>query len=218
MLASKANATEIYGESNEEKLAAMMGIFASAPAGDVVEIGSLMGRTAFVLLYLARRHRIGPLLTVDPWRSVNAVQRDSPGSIQALVEEWDFEALRAGFFVNMAPFMAADHAHLRMPSEQAFPVYAEGEPLQAPNSVRVSYSGRIAVLHIDGNHDYEAVRKDCDLWLDRLAPGAWLILDDYVWAHGDGPRRVGDQVLDRYRLQIERAFVCGKALFVKLNG
>lgn len=211
-------ASLIYGESNDEKLAAMMGAIASAPRADVVEIGSLMGRTAFVLLYLARRFGIGPLLTVDPWMSGHAVQRDAPESLQGLVDEWDYEALSEGFFVNLAPFRAADHAHLRMPSEQAFAVYAKGGPVPAPDSATVHYSGGIAVLHVDGNHDYDAVRNDCDLWLDRLVPGAWLILDDYIWAHGDGPRRVGDEILGGYRKRIERAFVCGTALFVKLYG
>lgn len=210
--------TLIYGESNDDKLAAMMGVLASAPQGDVVEIGSLMGRTAFVLLYLARRFGIGPLLTIDPWQPGNAVQSDTPESLQRLVGEWDYQALSEGFFVNMVPFTfrEADHAHLRMPSREAFPLYAKGETIQAPDSTRVHFGGQIAVIHIDGNHDYAAVRNDCDLWLQRLAPGAWLILDDYVWVHGDGPRRVGDDLIETCRARIDRAFVCGKALFLRL--
>jgi len=42
------------------------------------------------------------------------------------------------------------------------------------------------LVFVDGNHDYEHVREDCGLWLPHLAPGGWLILDDYVWFHGDG--------------------------------
>ena len=58
-----------------------------------------------------------------------------------------------------------------------------------PVAIRAARSlwRRIAVIHIDGNHDHDCCRRDCELWLTRLAPQVWLILDDYLWAHGDGP-------------------------------
>lgn len=210
-------ASLIYGESNDDKLATMMGVFASAPAGDVVEIGSLMGRSAFVLLYLAWRYRIGPVLTVDPWRSADCVQRESPDALQGVTDEWDYEVLSEGFMLNMVPFRTDDHVHLRLASEYAFDVYAKGGSILSPMGQRVSFTGKIAVIHIDGNHDYACVKKDCECWLGRMLPGAWLILDDYIWAHGDGPYRMGNELLHDQPDRIERAFVCGKALFVKLR-
>lgn len=207
----------IYGESNDDKLAAMIGIFADASAGDVVEIGSLMGRSAFVLLYLAWRYRIGPVLTIDPWKSGTAIQRKSPSEFQTLVDEWDFEVLSEGFFVNMVPFRSDDLAHMRLTSEAAYAAYVSGERVLSSAGRAVEYSGRIAVIHIDGNHDYDCVKMDCMLWLERMLPVSWLILDDYIWAHGDGPYRVGNELLNEQQDRIERAFVCGKALFVKLR-
>lgn len=210
-------ASLIYGESNDDKLAAMMGIAASVPAGDVVEIGSLMGRSAFVLLYLAWRYRIGPVLTVDPWRAADCIQRESPDALQAVTDEWDYEILSEGFMVNMVPFRTDDHAHLRLTSEDAFNVYAKEGTILSAMGRRIAYSGKIALIHIDGNHDYACVKQDCALWLGRMLPGAWLILDDYIWAHGDGPYRAGNELLHDQPDRIERAFVCGKALFVKLR-
>jgi hypothetical protein len=207
----------IYGESNDDKLAAMMGVLASAPPGDVIEIGSLMGRSAFVLLYLAWRYRIGPVLTIDPWQPDTAIQRESPEEFQALVNEWDFEVLSEGFMVNMIPLRTDDHAHLRLTSEQAFNLYTKGDPLPSLMGRPVAYFGKIAAIHIDGNHDYNCAKRDCELWLGRMLPGAWLILDDYIWSHGDGPYRVGNELLHAQRDRIERAFVCGKALFVKFQ-
>jgi hypothetical protein len=208
-------ASLIYGESNDDKLAAMMGVAASAPPGDVVEIGTLMGRSASVLLYLAWRYRTGPVLTIDPWRADNATQRQSPDSFRALVDEWDFEVLSEGFFVNMIALRADDHTHLRMTSQDAFAKYANGQALRGPRENPVTYSGKIAIIHIDGNHDYDSVKQDCELWLGRMLPESWLILDDYLWAHGDGPYRVGNELLRDQSERIDCAFVCGKALFVK---
>lgn len=210
-------ASLIYGESNDDKLAAMMGIVATTPAGDVVEIGSLMGKSAFVLLYLAWRYRIGPVLTIDPWKSDTAIQRQSPNEFQALVNEWDFDVLSEGFAVNMIPLRTNDHAHLRQASENAFKVYANGEAIVSPMGGRVAYSGKIAIIHVDGNHDYNCVKKDCELWLGRMLPESWLILDDYSWSHGDGPYRAGNELLHDEPDRIQRAFVCGKALFVKFR-
>jgi hypothetical protein len=210
-------ASMIYGESNDDKLASMMGIFARAPAGDVIEIGSLMGRSAFVLLYLSRHFGIGSLLTIDPWSAFEAAQTDSPEALQWVTDEWDYEVIREGFALNLAAFGFKDNAHLRMPSAQGFVHYQATPRASSFGGHDVAYAGKIAVIHIDGNHDYNAVREDCELWLTRLAPGAWLILDDYLWAHGDGPYRKGNELLRDQADRIERAFVSGKALFVKFH-
>jgi hypothetical protein len=211
-------ASLIYGESNDDKLAAMLGALSSAPPGDVVEIGSLMGRSAFVLLYVARRHRLGPLLTVDPWAFGECVQSDSPAGLKDVSGEWDFDVLARGLHLHLAPFVPDDHAHLRLPSREAFAHYAAGAEIRAEAGHAVPFERRIGCIHIDGNHDFAAVQEDCRLWLPRLKPGAWLVLDDYVWDHGDGPRRVGDALLRDRAADIDRAFVCGKALFVRFRG
>lgn len=206
----------IHGESNEDKLAAMMGIFASAPKGDVIEIGTLMGRTAAVLRLLAETYEIGPVLTVDPWSGKEAVQKDSPAFIQDMAFVWPQNCLPDGFRINMLGMGNQNFAHLRLPSASAFPHYVSGQHLSDADFTGFAPCGRIAVIHVDGNHDYAAVKEDVELWGTRLAPGAWLILDDYVWMHGDGPRRVGDDFLNHNILNIELAFCCGKALFCKL--
>lgn len=209
------HAAQIYGESNDDKLAAMVGIFSSAPKGDVVEIGSLMGRSAFVLQFLSALHDIGPLLTIDPWQADNAVQHDSPQQFQSLVDVWDFEVLAQGFAVNVLPYGIGNHAHLRMASERGHGVYEAAEPIKGVSGSSVAFSGKIAVLHIDGNHDFAQVSRDVQMWVPHLVNGGWLILDDYLWAHGDGPHREGDRLLEECTDRIERAFVCGKALFVR---
>lgn len=204
-------ASVIYGESNDDKLAAIMGIACSVPPSDVVEIGCLMGRSAFLLLYLATRYNLGTVVTVDPWTSKECRQIDSPPELQAVVEEWDFDLLSEGFAVSAALFRRDRHYHLRLPSRDAFVAYTGGG---VPAHKR-PWTGQIGLIHIDGNHDHRAVEEDCNLWLPRMMPGAWLVLDDYVWAHGDGPFRVGNALLSSNAERIERAFVCGKALFVR---
>jgi len=211
------HAADIYGESNEQKLAAMIGIFAEAPKGDVVEIGSLMGRSAFVLQFLAQRYEVGPVLSVDPLSPTASFQYEIPGDVQKTMDDqWDYGVLRKAFVINTLPTAYRRFNYLRMTSEDGFKTYAANRVIRSDEFGEVRYGGNIAVIHIDGNHDYRFVKEDCDLWLPALVPNAWLILDDYVWAHGDGPYRVGNAILET-RGDIRRAFLCGKALFVQFG-
>jgi len=208
-------ADTIYGESNDDKLTAMMAIFATAPKGDVIEIGSLMGKSVFVMEYLARHYQTGGVLSIDPLSAETSVQNDKASQALAVMDnQWDYTILREAFAINLLPFSGSFN-YLRMESERGFEVYTREPKASSPHFGDVNYAGRIAVIHIDGNHDFHQVSKDCEQWLTRLVPGAWVILDDYIWSHGDGPYRVGNTLLEQRQKDIERAFVCGKALFIK---
>lgn len=207
----------IHGESNESKLAAMMGIFASAPRGDVVEIGALVGRSAAALRLLAGYYAIGPVLTVDPWDGELSIQQDSPELIREMAFAWPPGVVAGQFRVNMLGLGSRDFAHLPLPSREAFEIYRRGGHIGDADFGGFRPEGRIAVLHIDGNHDYASVADDWLRWGSCLMPGGWVIFDDYVWAHGDGPRRVADEMLRSEHERIDCAFACGKALFIRLT-
>ena len=208
----------IYGESNEQKIASMMGIFSNTPRGDVVEIGSLTGRSAAVLTWLARRFQIGNVLAIDPWCAGAAVQFESPAAVRDdLVKEWDYEVMTADFITNLLPVGLGNANYLRAPSSKGHAIYASNTSVATPEFGQVTYQGRVAVLHVDGNHDYTHAKEDCDLWLPHLTAGGWLILGDYIWLPGDGPRRVGDELLFRYNNILRRSFIRGKSLFLQFN-
>lgn len=192
-------AMNIYGESSDEKLAAMIGVFDDAPMhGHVVEIGCLAGRTAYVLGRMSEICCQTSLTTIDPWSAAAGVQHESPQLMTELTNEWNWDTLAEMFAVNTA--LISDHTHIRKSSDDA------------------ELAGMdISVLHIDGNHDYAAAKSDCERFASRIVPGGWLILDDYEWAHGDGPRRAGDELLAERANEIEKHFVVGKALFLKFK-
>ena len=58
---------QIYGQTSETKIAVMAAVCANAPKGDIIEIGSAWGRSAFVLAMLATYFDLGNLLCIDPW-------------------------------------------------------------------------------------------------------------------------------------------------------
>jgi predicted O-methyltransferase YrrM len=51
-------------------------------------------------------------------------------------------------------------------------------------------TGQIELLFIDGDHEYEGVKRDADLWLPRLVDGGLVVFHDVASAGYSGPRRV----------------------------
>jgi hypothetical protein len=44
---------------------------------------------------------------------------------------------------------------------------------------------------------HDQVRLDVEAWAPLVQPGGWIVIDDYVRAFVDGPRRVGDELVAR---------------------
>jgi NAD(P)-dependent dehydrogenase (short-subunit alcohol dehydrogenase family) len=211
-LLQQANA--IYGQTSESKLAAMAACFATAPHGDVVEIGTAWGRSAFALCMLAQHYGTGAVLAIDPWNEGVASQKDSPDALEQVNQQIDWEMMHRIFLIHLLP-MRERFNYRRMLSVPASEDHAPGLAVETPHFGRTAYAGRVALIHIDGNHDYASVAADVAAWLPKLLPGGWLVLDDYVWEHGDGPRRVGDALLAEHAGRVAHSFTCGKALFVQ---
>jgi len=41
-------------------------------------------------------------------------------------------------------------------------------------------------IYLDGNHEYEFVKKDLELYLPKLKPGGYIVGDDYLWGEQYG--------------------------------
>ena len=56
-------------------------------------------------------------------------------------------------------------------------------------------AGPVELLFIDGDHSYEAVRRDAELWLPRLIEGGTVMFHDAATAAYTGPRRIVRKML-----------------------
>jgi len=205
----------IPGESDEAKLAALCSLARVTPPGDVVEIGVLYGRSAYALGRLAHAHGIGSFIGVDPW---NLGQITDQGEQAAILERErgyvDCERIFLEFLATAAEVPGM--SFIRDVSQAAIKTYAEAARaghLATAALPAVPLKGGISLLHIDGNHRYDQVLLDIQTWTPFLIPGGWLLLDDYVWAFGDGPQRAGDQLLDSG--EFDCAFTCSDTLFLR---
>lgn len=208
------HAETIPGMCDHQKIRALCEIFRHAPEGDVVEIGSWWGKSAFILLRLAQIYETGKLLCIDPWSSEHLLQNDAEGMLDHIPVDTN-EALTV-FQLNLLPYGSEDLNFLRLPSVGGCAAYRKDHTVTSDAFGSTSYAGRISVLHIDGNHSYESAKADIDAWGDLVQPGGWIIFDDYVWPYGDGPQRVGDEFLEANRDRVEVAFVTGSALFIRM--
>lgn len=208
------HADAIPGMCDQEKISALCELVRYCPEGDVVEIGSWWGKSAFVLARLAICYNIGKLLCIDPWSNAHLVQGDEKGLVDSVQVDAD-EALTV-FQINLLPYGQGMVNYLRQPSIDAAALYRGNPVVSTAAFGDTRYAGRIAVLHIDGNHSYASVHSDVLAWADLITPGGWIIIDDYIWPYGDGPQRVGDEFLAANLIGIHCAFVMGSALFIQV--
>ena len=204
----------IPGMTDLDKIDAVIEVMRHVPSGDVVEIGSWWGRSAALLLLLARRYGVGPVLCIDPWR--NDCLGQGVAALDQASAQVDADQALTIFQMNLSPLACGDLNYLRAPSCEAAPLYRPGLTVSTDAFGQTRYRGEIALLHVDGNHAYEQAETDVRLWAPYVRPGGWIIIDDYVWAFGDGPRRVGDAFLNDNADRIDLSFVMGTALFVHL--
>ncbi|MDW8321375.1 MAG: class I SAM-dependent methyltransferase [Armatimonadota bacterium] len=80
------------------------------------------------------------------------------------------------------------------------------EPIVATSAdAAAQFDQPVELLFIDGDHRYEMVRQDFDLWFPKLLEGGYLLMHDTIrW---EGPRRVARQSIYRSRSFREVGFV-----------
>ena len=209
----------IPGQCDDLKLLALAHIFRILPEGDLVEIGSFQGRSAFAIGWLARTYKVGNFIGVDPW-DIGKVESQG-GEADILNEGLSFEREFVDWDNFFWSFISAvsildNVGYIKDISENAVVEYASAcayGKLVSPEIGEISLTGKIAMLHIDGNHRYDYVCQDIAAWEPWVKPGGWVLLDDYVWAFGDGPKRAGDELLLTGKFDV--AFTMSDTLFLR---
>lgn len=207
----------LYGQCSREKALAVCAIMPSAVKGDVVEIGCMFGKSAYLFNRLASHCGVGTTLAIDPWNLELSIQHEAPLNIQDASRKWNWDVVHQGFLINMLACTGQPFNYMRAASADAYARYCAEREVVSAEFGATALAGSISVLHIDGNHDEAAVAQDFQLWSRRMASGAWVIFDDYDWLHGDGPRKVADRAVRAYGARVRRRFVAGGALFLQVD-
>jgi hypothetical protein len=204
-----------YGQCDVTKLEALCALARVTPPGDVVELGVFYGRSAYALARLAHAHGLGSTVCVDSWgRARITDQGAAAGVLNATQSAYDQEHVFEEFLALASE--VPNMSYIREEAVDAARSYqAAGRRglLTVPELREVSLTGAVSLLHVDANHRYDQVRRDVDAWEPLVMPGGWIVFDDYQWAFGDGPTRVGDELLETGHFDC--AFAWSDSLFMR---
>lgn len=207
------SANLLPGMCDNDKIHALLEIFRRAVKGDVVEIGSWWGKSAYILSQLSYFYSVGNVLCVDPWLDEELTQESD--IVNNSSKEYSADEAHTIFQMSLYANTKGNINFIRATSVKAAESYTNSKTVKTPVFGVTQYTGKISVLHIDGNHDHDAVKNDINAWKEHMADGGWIIFDDYIWPYGDGPKIIGDQFLEEHQGHITAAFVMGSALFLQ---
>lgn len=71
--------------------------------------------------------------------------------------------------------------------------YIKVLPLLSEDARLKFFEPKINLLFIDGNHEYESVKKDYELWSGLIPSGGTIVLHDVNAVHVDGPKRIMEE-------------------------
>lgn len=207
----------IPGECDLDKLEALCAIARILPSGDIIEIGSLFGRSAYALARLAQHYKIGSTISIDPWRK-SEIEDQGPAAniLRTSQNRNDPEKIFMNFQAEATDITGL--SYIRETSVNAVSFYKEAisqKTLNASGLDAVPVCGRVALLHIDGNHRYDHVMQDISNWASFVVPGGWILIDDYIWAFGNGPKIAGDELIMKQNCEFDLSFVAGDTLFIR---
>jgi MMP 1-O-methyltransferase len=134
--------------------------------GIIVEIGSWKGRSTIWLASGSRAGGGATVYAIDP--HTGSTEHQAGGGVVATFEEFQRNVATAGVADLVSPVLK--------PSREAV----------------VDVPDPVALVFVDGAHEYEAVRLDFETWFPRLVEGGVMAFHDTTGAW-EGPRRLVDE-------------------------
>jgi predicted O-methyltransferase YrrM len=159
------------GGSSLTKALVFADLIAAFGLRDAVEIGVYRGRSLLPIAAVLRDTGGGRVIGIDPWAADAALQRDDH-EVGAVVNEWarahPWEETYQEVLQRIDAFGLAAHCEiLRTTSAEAAATIPDAS---------------VGLVHVDGNHDRDAVQRDVEQYLPKLQPGGFLALDDASWS------------------------------------
>jgi predicted O-methyltransferase YrrM len=134
------------------------------------EIGVYRGRIFLALAATMRALGRGEVIGIDPYTAEAAIQRDDH-KVGIDLREWpqqvDWEDLYDGV--------------VRQVQQRGLETFCRLERRTSADAATEFSAASFQLLHIDGNHDHDAVASDLELYLPRMRLGGLVAMDDVSW-------------------------------------
>lgn len=137
-----------------------------------LDIGVYRGRSLVPQAIAHKAFTGGIAYAVDPWLNSEVREADNPSltdEIDRFVERTNFSAIYEEVCGLIRRLDIGDNCEiLRTTSREAITSF-ENEKV------------KFGLIHVDGNHDSDHVMEDVSLYLPRLSPRGFLVMDDISW-------------------------------------
>ena len=151
----------VSGFIAHRRRAARLAVLHAMPRGSVcAEIGVWRGSFSALILEIVAPRR---LHLIDPWEFHAGEPETWEGGRLARTQE-DMDQVFQGVARRFAAHPEVTIHRVR--SEDAVRLFAEGE---------------LDWVYVDGDHHYQSVRADLELYLPAVSPGGFIAGDDYFW-------------------------------------
>ena len=159
----------------------------------IVEIGSWLGKSSVILSQAIKRKRGAKLFCIDPLNADS--DPESVGIMRATADGMKSNTLFQKFSENVHKYGVPR----RIKALQGY-----------SHEFSSAWTRPIDLLFIDGNHSYEAARRDFEEWSRFVKPGRFLAMHDVSenpsYPH-KGPLRVVNEVIAPTREWVQTALV-----------
>ena len=184
----------------------LLGYLSADVDGDIVEIGSWCGRSSVALGLAAKLSGRTRVFAVDLFPTRDDWHENEDGSMSlrvklddSTVAAYDGHRLwREPYLKSVKPLYERHHGILDIFREtmERNGLTAIVQPLRGTSEqLRTAPAKQFRMAFIDGDHSYEAVCRDIENVIPRLAPGGWLCFDDAFSNYEGVDRAIRERVI-----------------------
>lgn len=149
------------------------------PEGAVVEIGSFAGISTNAIIYFLRKNNCNhPFFTCDKWDFESGDQYNCMYALKRSYSEY-CQFIREAFIRNVK-FFSSDRLPytLEMLSDDFFLEWRRSTLCIDVFGRNIKTGGKISFAYVDGNHQYEFVKRDFQNLNDFMMKGGFIFFDD----------------------------------------
>jgi len=150
--------------------------------GIFIEIG-VYGGSTLLDIYEVCKENNNEIYGIDPWDKIIIFNGQSSDETDIVVKNQEISRYKQ-VKENLMNIVNSNNLNINIINDNSWDVYNTFE------------DNSISCIHIDGDHSYEGVKKDLNLYWSKIKNGGMIINDDYHWA---GVKKAIDEFINNHK-------------------
>ncbi len=157
--------------------------------GIFVEIGVFGGSTLLDIYDLCSSNNI-MIYGIDPWDKIKIFNGKSFEETNENIRNQEINRYKS-IRENLENIISTHNLNIKLFNDNSWEVYNNFE------------DNSISCIHIDGDHSYEGVKKDLQLYWPKIKKGGLVINDDYHWG---GCKKAINEFINEHKSEIKEFY------------